>query len=165
MHAVELAGGGADVVLMDVRMPRMDGLEATRALARPSRGTVEVLVLTTFDLDEYVFGALRAGAAGFLLKDAPPEQLIDAIRRSRRRRAARARGHPPLIASFAEPRPAATAAGALDALSARELDVLLLIARGLQQRRDRRRAELGETTVKTQSSRAHQARLRAACRR
>ena len=88
---------GADVVLMDVRMPRMDGIEATRQLVgQRRRDPVDVLVLTTFDLDEYVFGALRAGAAGFLLKDAEPDGVVDAIRTvAARRRPDRARGHPP----------------------------------------------------------------------
>ncbi|GAA3563227.1 response regulator transcription factor [Microlunatus spumicola] len=70
----------ADVVLMDVRMPRMDGVEATRRVVQDGRGRTKVLVLTTFDLDEHAFAALQAGASGFLLKDAPPEDLLAAIR-------------------------------------------------------------------------------------
>ena len=70
----------ADVVLMDVRMPRMDGVDATRLVVQETRGRTKVLVLTTFDLDEHAFAALQAGASGFLLKDAPPEDLLAAIR-------------------------------------------------------------------------------------
>ena len=69
-----------DVILMDVRMPNVDGLEATRRLLERQRAGPAVLILTTFDLDEYVYEALRAGASGFLLKDTPPEQLVEAIR-------------------------------------------------------------------------------------
>jgi DNA-binding NarL/FixJ family response regulator len=81
-HAVSLARQRhADLVLMDIRMPRMDGLEATRHLAGPGvQHPVDVLVLTTFDIDEYVFGALAAGASGFLLKDAEPDAVFAAIR-------------------------------------------------------------------------------------
>jgi DNA-binding NarL/FixJ family response regulator len=127
----------------------MDGIEATRALADDP---VDVLVITTFDLDEYVFGALRAGAAGFLLKDAPPDTLIQAIRT-----VARGQGliapevTRRLIARFAAVSPR-DAAGDSEELSARELQVLMLVARG------RTNAEIGaelgveETTVKTHVS-------------
>ena len=69
-----------DVILMDIRMPRLDGLEATRRILEGASPSSKVLILTTFDLDEYVYESLRAGASGFMLKDAPPEQLVDAIR-------------------------------------------------------------------------------------
>jgi DNA-binding NarL/FixJ family response regulator len=150
LHAVELARKrAADVVLMDIRMPRMDGLEATRLLA----GEVGVLVLTTFDLDEYVFGALRAGAAGFLLKDAPQQQLVDAIRAvgagqgliapevTRR-----------LIARFAEVSPADERRGVLDVLSPRELEVLAQMARGQSNAEIAATMHLSETTVKSHVS-------------
>jgi DNA-binding NarL/FixJ family response regulator len=155
-HAVELARRrDPDVVLMDVRMPRMDGLEATRQLAGPGvADPVDVLVLTTFDLDEYVFGALRAGAAGFLLKDAPPQQLIDAIRSvgaglgliapevTRR-----------LIARFAEVSPAVERAAELDELSPREREVLLQIARGRSNAEIAAALVVEESTVKSHVSR------------
>jgi DNA-binding NarL/FixJ family response regulator len=94
LDAVEAAGRLApDVVLMDIRMPRMDGVEATRRIV--AAGSAKVLILTTFDLDEYVFDALRAGASGFLLKDTPAEDLVTAIRVVGEGGAAVAVDHPP----------------------------------------------------------------------
>jgi len=84
-----------DVVLMDVRMPTMDGVEATRQLLAPPGVTSRVLMLTTFDLDEYVYDALRAGASGFLLKDVDPSELVHAVRVVARRRTSRAGDHTP----------------------------------------------------------------------
>jgi DNA-binding NarL/FixJ family response regulator len=150
IQAVALARRrGANVVLMDVRMPRMDGIEATRALAEDE---IDVLVVTTFDLDEYVFGALRAGAAGFLLKDAPPEVLAEAIRTV-------ARGHGliapevtrRLIARFAAVSPRERAAG-LEDLSERERQVLMLVAHGHTNAEIGRELGVEETTVKTHVS-------------
>ena len=152
-EAVRLAGHvRADVVLMDVRMPRVDGIEATRRLAgAQAQDPVRVLILTTFDLDEYVLAALRAGASGFLLKDAPPEDLVEAIRvvaagdallaPSVTRR---------LLDRFAAnlPDPAARPA-ALDALTARELEVLGLVARGMSNAEIAEHLVVSETTVKT----------------
>jgi DNA-binding NarL/FixJ family response regulator len=138
------------VVLMDIRMPRLDGLEATRRLA----GKTRVLVLTTFDVNEYVYEALRAGASGFLLKDAPADQLVTAIRvvaagdallaPSVTRR---------LIEEFAR-RPLANARpAALEALSPRELEVLRLVARGLSNAEIATELYVGDSTVKTHVSR------------
>ena len=129
LDAVELAAQlRPDVVLMDIRMPRMDGIEATRRVAAELPG-VAVLVLTTYDLDEYVFNALRAGASGFLLKDSPPDELIAAIKIVGRGDALIAPSVTRrLIAEFTarlDPREA------LPPVSARERDVLVGVARGL----------------------------------
>ncbi|MCZ7589919.1 MAG: response regulator transcription factor [Gaiella sp.] len=136
------------VVLMDIRMPELDGLEATRRIlaADPE---ARVLVLTTFDLDEYVYEALRAGASGFVLKDDPPEQLLDAIRTVA---AGDALLSPAItkrvIREFARmPRPRPPKE--LDDLSARELEVFRLIAQGLSNARIGQELFISETTVKT----------------
>jgi DNA-binding NarL/FixJ family response regulator len=138
-----------DVVLMDIRMPRMDGVEATaRLTAAGIEPPPRVLVLTTFDLDEYVFGALRAGAAGFLLKDAPRERLVEAIRvvqggeallsPSITRR---------LIEDFAaRTDPLQPPAALLDELTPREREVLVLVARGFSN------GEIGERLVVTEAT-------------
>ncbi|MFF4037267.1 response regulator [Streptomyces sp. NPDC001816] len=149
--AVALAAAEApDLVLMDIRMPGMDGLTATRLITAPANGP-RVLVLTTFDLDEYVYEALRAGASGFLLKDARPEDLLTAIRivaAGDGILAPAVTGR--LIHTFAQGAPRVPAAtGALGRLTPREREVLLKIASGLTNAEIG--AELGVTTgtVKT----------------
>ena len=152
LEAVERANAlEPDVVLMDIRMPRLDGIAATRQLVCEGRGGPQVLVLTTFGLEEYVYEALRAGASGFLLKDAPPEQLLGAIH-------VVARGDALLdpaitravIEEFAsKPALRRELAARLDELTPRERDVFALVARGLSNAEIAQELVVIEGTVKT----------------
>ncbi|MBB5955258.1 DNA-binding NarL/FixJ family response regulator [Saccharothrix tamanrassetensis] len=141
-----------DVVLMDIRMPEMDGLAATRLLADDP---VKVLVLTTFDLDDYVYEALRAGASGFLLKHAPARELLDAVRVVARGDALLAPSVTKrLIEDFVKVQPArAVKPARLGALTDRETEVLRLIATGLSNTEIAAHLVLAEQTVKTHVSR------------
>jgi DNA-binding NarL/FixJ family response regulator len=151
LEAVEVAQRATpDVILMDIRMPRLDGVEATARITAWS-DPPRVLILTTFDLDEYVFSALRAGASGFLLKDTPAEDLVDAVRvvaggdallapSITRRVIEEFAAHAPAVP---EPRPD------LASLTEREHEVLVHMARGLSNSEIAAELYLGETTVKT----------------
>jgi DNA-binding NarL/FixJ family response regulator len=153
-QAVRLAAElDPDVILLDIRMPTMDGIEATRAMVA-SGSRARILVLTTFDLDEYVYGAIRAGASGFLLKDVRPPDLIDAIRLvaggnallgptvTRR-----------LLDRFVEAQPRPEPAAALPAsLTEREREIMRLLAAGLSNAEIAKQLVVGETTVKTHVS-------------
>ncbi|MCP2169257.1 response regulator [Goodfellowiella coeruleoviolacea] len=144
-----------DVVLMDVRMPVLDGIEATRQLrAQAETSDVRVLILTMFDLDEYVYAALRAGASGFLLKDTPPGDLLAAIRVVAAGEALLAPTVTRrLIEEFARrPEPPRPVSRALDVLTERERDVLTLIARGLSNAEISAHLHLSQATVKTHVS-------------
>ena len=154
-EAVELAAvHRPDVILMDIRMPVLDGLQATaRILAGPQ--PPRILMLTTFDLDEYVFGALRAGASGFLLKDTPPADLLAAIRIVAAGDALlspRITRH--LIEEFVRrPEPVPASPALLDALTDREREVLALVARGLSNAEIGQRLHVSPATAKTHVAR------------
>ena len=142
-----------DVVLMDIRMPGMDGIEATRRLAGAPAAGPRVLILTTFDLDEYVYDALRAGASGFLLKDVTAERLFDAVRVIAAGEALLAPAVTRrLISEFAQLRPRPDASFTA-ALTPRETQVLRLIAEGLSNPEIAGRLTVTEETVKTHVSR------------
>jgi len=145
-----------DVVLMDVRMPSMDGIEATRQLVGSGPDGPRILILTTFDLDEYVYDALRAGASGFLLKDVTAERLFDAVRVIAAGDALLAPAVTRrLISEFAlmRPQPETTPTTALTVLTPRETHVLQLVAEGLSNREIAARLVVTEETVKTHVSR------------
>jgi DNA-binding NarL/FixJ family response regulator len=142
-----------DVVVMDIRMPVMDGIEATKALlaARPAEGAPRILILTTFDLDEYVYDALAAGASGFLLKDATASELINAVTVIHRGDALLAPSITRrLLADFTRRRPAGRAsAQAVATLTARELEVVQRLAQGLSNAEVAQALFLSEQTVKS----------------
>jgi DNA-binding NarL/FixJ family response regulator len=145
-----------DVVLMDIRMPVLDGIEATRRIAMiDTVPRSRVLILTTFDLDEYVFGALRAGASGFLLKDRPPEELLEAIRVIAGGEALLSPSITKrLIERFAsQPDPFQPAPPGLAQLTAREREVLMLVAHGLSNAEIASSLAMSVTTTKTHVSR------------
>jgi DNA-binding NarL/FixJ family response regulator len=154
-----------DVVLMDIRMPRLDGIEATRQIVAAGAAGTRIIILTTFDLDEYVYAALSAGASGFLLKDVTPEHLVAAVQLVRTgdallapsvtRRLVERFARPPCAESSTSPRAAAAGAAGYDlsALTPRELEVLGVIARGMSNAEIAADLFLSEATVKTHVTR------------
>jgi DNA-binding NarL/FixJ family response regulator len=156
LQAVEHAGRlHPDVVLLDIRMPNLDGLEAARQILASASNRAQVIMLTTFDLDEYVYDALKAGATGFLRKDAPPERLLAFVRSAG---AENALLDPTitrrLVERYARPQPrGARATGKLSELTPRELEVLTQVARGRTNSEIAADMYLSESTVKTHVSR------------
>jgi len=144
-----------DVILMDIRMPEMDGLEATRRILASRSGLqMRIIILTTFDLDQYVYAALSAGASGFLLKDVSPEHLIAAVRLVRSGDALLAPSITRrLVERFAGHQPLAEVSADLSTLTPRELEVLGLIARGLSNAELAAELTVSEATVKTHVAR------------
>ena len=138
-----------DVVVMDIRMPEMDGIDATRAILRAPGARPRILVLTTYDVDDYVYEALRSGASGFLLKDAPRHQLLSAIRTVAAGDTLLA---PPITRRLVERHlrePDPSASDGVAQLTAREREVFVLLGRGLSNAEIADRLTLGESTVKT----------------
>ena len=156
LQAVERAGRlHPDVVLLDIRMPNLDGLEAARQILASASNRARVIMLTTFDLDEYVYDALKAGASGFLRKDAPPERLLAFVRSAGQGEALL---DPTitrrLIERYARPQqPGARATGKLAELTPREVEVLTQVARGHSNSEIAADMYLSEATIKTHVSR------------
>jgi len=156
-EAVDLARAHApDIVLMDIRMPRLDGLAATRAITEdPALGGVRVVILTTFELDEYVYESLRAGASGFLVKDTEPEDLLRGVRAVAGGDALLSPGVTRrLIARFAAHARRPPPAAALESLTAREREIVALVGEGLSNGEIAERLVVSPATAKTHVSRA-----------
>ncbi len=144
---------GPDVVLMDIRMPRLDGIEATRRIVAAGDGP-RIVVLTTFDLDDYVYSAIRAGASGFLLKDVSPDDLVHGVKVVARGEAMLAPAVTSrLLAQFVRRPPNGSLPESLAALTERETEVARLVAKGLTNSQIGERLYLSEATVKTYVSR------------